>query len=268
MIWLILFLLPFLVVGFFFVRSFFNKKELCKNFSEKNCIVFGKKGSGKDLLFQCVINSRRLPYYSNVDYGGSFSFASPSFLELPHNTYKNFISGQVVEEVKPNYENVDFYFSDCGIILPSQYDSTLYKLYPSFCISYALSRHLYNNNIHVNTQALGRVWKALREQADFYICCKKSFSIFGFIITKYITYTNYDSALSGLSPLSARSFNKFSKTEYDKYIALNGIIKNCFVIQRKKNIKYDTRIYHNYLFGFSSPKHEKKSFKFFNKKVK
>lgn len=36
-------------------------------------------------------------------------------------------------------------------------------------IFYALSRHLYNNNIHVNVQNLGRLWLKLREQADSFI---------------------------------------------------------------------------------------------------
>lgn len=254
-------LLPLVILAYFFIRSWFNKKELSKNFSNSNVIVFGKKGTGKDLIFQCVINARKISYYSNVDYGGKYAFASPNFLELPHNTYKNFISGEVVKEVKPDYENKDFYFSDCGIILPSQYDTQLYKLYPSFGISYALSRHLYNNNVHCNTQALGRVWKALREQADFYIRCKQTFKIFGFLITRYTTYTNYDSALNALSPLTSRMLNSFSKAEVDKFKAMNGDIKNGFIIQHKKTIHYDTRAYHKILFGRQAPTQNKVKFK-------
>lgn len=256
MIILILFLLALAVLIYFFVRSWFNKKELSKQFSQCNCIVFGKKGTGKDLIFQSVINDRKKPYFSNVNYGGDFLEATPKSLELPNNTYHNFINGNVHTEEKPPYENKDFYFSDCGIILPSQYDTQLYKMYPSFGITYALSRHLYNNNVHCNTQALGRVWKCLREQADYYIRCKQTINIFGFLVTRYTTYTNYESALSCLSPLTSRMLNNFSKAEVDKYIAMNGEIKNGFIIQHKKKIRYDTRAYHEKIFGVKAPRKE------------
>ena len=88
-------------------------------------------------------------------------------------------------------------------MLPSQYDTKLYKSYPSFPIFYALSRHLYNSNIHCNTQNLSRVWKALREQADFYIKCievKKPFilGLFGFLRIDFICYDKYESANNSL----------------------------------------------------------------------
>lgn len=259
MIYLILIVLAIIGVGVFLLIAWLNKKRLCKEFERCNVIVFGKKGTGKDLLFQAIINSRKKPYYSNVNYGGFFNYACPKSLELSHNDYKNFINGEVVQEVKPNYEHKDFYFSDCGIILPSQYDTTLYKLFPSFPISYALSRHLYENNIHCNTQALSRVWKSLREQADYYVKCRNSIKIFGLLITFYTTYEKYESANNDLRPLTARMLNKYSKVDVDNYIATNGLIKNGFIIQRKKSVVYDTRAYHSIIFGFPAPIHSKKS---------
>lgn len=238
--------------------AYLNKLDLCKNFKRCNCIVFGKKGTGKDLIFQSVINTRKKEYYSNVNYGGKYNYACPNSLLLPNNDYKTFIAGEVVKEKKPPFEQKDFYFSDCGIILPSQYDTTLYKLYPSFPITYALSRHLYSNNIHCNTQALSRVWKSLREQADYYICCRRTIKLFCLLITFYTTYDKYESANNGLAPLSVRLVNKYSRAEVDKFNATNGSIKNGFIIQRCKSVVYDTRAYHNIIFGEEAPKVSKK----------
>ena len=38
------------------------------NFKHCNVLVAGKKGSGKDLLFQWVINKRKDFYYANIPY--------------------------------------------------------------------------------------------------------------------------------------------------------------------------------------------------------
>lgn len=234
----------------FIVRSCLFFSDIKRSFSSCNVIVFGKKGTGKDLIFQKVINSRKKAYCSNVDYGGKFTFVSPSALELKNNTYDNFIKGEINIEDKPPYEGVDFYFSDAGIILPSQYDTSLYKKYPSFPITYALSRHLFNNNIHVNTQNLSRIWKALREQADFYVCCVKTIKLPFFILTKCKTYDNYDSALKLLNPMPSHFLSHGdAKARREEFEATYGRISSGWVIQRTNHIKYDTREFHKIIFG-------------------
>ena len=101
-------------------------------FEKCNVIVFGKKGTGKDLIFQKVINSRKDTYYSNISYGGDYKDIEVSELTTG-NTYNDFIQNKInlcnkIDE----REGKDIYLSDCGIILPSQYDSTLHKVFPSF----------------------------------------------------------------------------------------------------------------------------------------
>lgn len=251
MVALIVILLVFFVLLYLVIQHMRGKDILLRNFKRCNCIVFGKKGSGKDLIFQAVINWRKKDYRSNVNYGGKYNDSIPLDLELDDNSYNNFINGNITiidKQTKP-YENIDFYYSDGGIILPSQYDSLLHKYYKGFPLSFALSRHLWNNNIHINTQALERVWKALREQADFYVRVLHTKKIFGFLITTFITYEKYQSALNMLNPLSPRMLNNYSKAEVDVFIATHGEIHKRFIIQRKKSIKYDTREYHKKIFG-------------------
>lgn len=261
---IILLIVVFILVVLPVVTSLINRVFLCNIFRKNNVIVFGKKGTGKDLLFQYVINARKEKCYSNIIYNKNCTKANLNDLELKNNTYDNFINGNVNIELKNlDYEGKDFYYSDIGVMLPSQYDTKLYKSYPSFPITYALSRHLYNSNVHCNTQNLSRVWKALREQADSYIKCigvEKPFilSWFGFLKINYIYYDKYESAEKSLLPLKMGFMNKYLNASAKQYYATNGEIKKTYVLINKKDIKYDTRAFHEIIFGVKADKVEKR----------
>lgn len=224
-----------------------------RSFSQGNVITFGSRGTGKDVIMQLAINLRKKEYYSNVNYGGKYNYGSAKMLDLSPNDYTRLINDDVVVLDKTNYpfEHKDFYFSDAGIIFPSQYDTLLHKQYKTFPVAYALSRHLWENNIHCNTQALDRVWKALREQADTYIRCTKTIKLPFILIVKFTTYDKYTSAQQCLNPMPKHLFGKYDKRTYEQYVATNGNIENHFIIVRKRKIKYDTRAYHKIIFGFS-----------------
>lgn len=243
------------------VRHIRSIKKLKKCFSKNNVIVYGKKGSGKDLLFQAVINARHEDYYSNISYGGKYHKCKVSDLNLGSNTYESFINGnvEILKKKTLPFEKKDFYLSDCGIILPSQYDSMLHKQFKGFPISYALSRHLWNNNIHCNTQSLDRVWKALREQADTYIRVQHTVKSFfpGMLKIYFTIYDKYESARANKTMLGSRVWNKYSKAQKDLYIAENGLIEERFLYISKKKIYYDTRAYHKILFGRKYSKKKK-----------
>lgn len=233
-------------------------KRILGAFNDNNVIVYGKKGCGKDMLFQYVINKRKQRYYSNVDFGKDYQPFAFKDIELSNNTYENFINDNVViEEKNEEMEGKDIYISDMGIVLPSQFDSLLHKVHPSLPIAYALSRHLWNNRIHGNTQALTRVWKSLREQADYYIKCRKAVSLPFFMLCFVCTYDKYESAEKNLLPMKKHFANKFNTAEYEQYVATNGEIKNGFYFVRKKTIHYDSRIYHKIIFGRVAPSRKK-----------
>lgn len=222
--------------------------NILDNFKHCNVIVAGKKGSGKDLLFQYVINKRKKEnYYANLDYGHKYEHIELTQVSTAPNDYKKITTGNIEPQLHHIREKADIYISDIGVFLPSYMDSTLYKLFPSMPIYYALSRHLANNNVHCNTQNIERGWKALREQADFYCICKKTFRIFGLLITKVYTYDKYESARQGLEPIKTRLMNKYSKAEVDIYKATNGDIRKGHIIQRIKKINYDTRAFEKIL---------------------
>lgn len=212
------------------------------HFKHTNVLVGGKKGTGKDLLFQWVINKRHSFYYSNISYGYRHKILKLKQVSCEPNDYEHIVNDKIVKTPHLFKEKSDIYISDIGVYLPSYMDSKLYNKFPSMPILYALSRHLFNGNIHCNSQNIERGWKALREQADFYIQVKRTYKIFGFIfITKYYSYDNYESAKRNLKPLKARLLNKYSKAEYDKYKCENGDIRKGYIIQFKPKLKYDTR---------------------------
>lgn len=248
----IVFILLFLAFVIFIIWLLVNKHKfnyVLWHFKHCNVVVSGKKGSGKDLVFQKVINARKDFYYGNISYGGKHKIISLKEVGLYdtktkyHLTYNNFLNNDVVKTKHKFIEKKDIYISDGGIFLPSHMDSTLHKTYPSFPVFYALSRHLYNSNIHVNVQNIDRLWKPLREQADFFIDVKRTISLPFVLLTRYNTYEKLDSAIQRLNPMKARALNKFSKAEYDTFNATHGVIKTGWIIQRKCKVKYDTRAF-------------------------
>lgn len=247
MIYILIVLIPLFIIGVFLIKSRIFTRDLVFKFKKCNVVVAGKKGSGKDLLFQKVINCRKDTYYSNVNYGGKFLRITPKDISVYPNTYDSFINDSYTLLPHTFIDKKDFYISDGGVYLPSYMDSKLYKTYPSMPIFYALSRHLYSCNIHVNIQNFGRLWKALREQADFFVYVKKTIWIFGFAFSYCISYDKLESAEKGLLPLSSRILNNYSKAEVDLYNANNGEIKGGWVIQHKKSIHYDTRAFEKLL---------------------
>lgn len=230
------------------IKYLMFKRYVLNNFKSCNVIVAGKKGTGKDLVFNYVINHRKDYYYSNISYGGVHKTITLKDVSVYPNTYLSLINDKVEKQPHRFKDGKDIYISDIGNFLPSYMDSTLYKLFPSMPIYYSLSRHLYNNNVHCNTQNIERGWKALREQADFYIQVRCTYKIFGLIfITKMRTYERYESARQNLAPLKTRILNKQSKANYDLYNAQNGVIKSGILIQFKHQLHYDTRAFEKIL---------------------
>ena len=245
---IIILVMALLVIIALILKNYFVNCNTLWNFKHCNVIVAGKKGSGKDLVFNWVIRKRHDFYYSNISYGRKHKIITLKDVSCMPNTYYTLINNKVDKQPHIFKENKDIYISDIGNFLPSYMDSTLYKLFPSMPLFYSLSRHLYNSNVHCNTQNIERGWKALREQADFYIQVKRTYKIFGLIfITKYYSYERYESAKQNLLPIRTRLLNKYSKAEVDIYNATNGAIQKGYIWQLKHQLTYNTRAFEKIL---------------------
>lgn len=240
------------------VKHFMTKARIKGAFENGNVIVTGRKGYGKDILFQDVIAWRKQDYHSNLNYGGNFHPFDIKQLELTPNTYHNFIKGDIVQCQKDKtFEKADIYISDGGVYLPSQADYLLHKTYPSLPITYALNRHLYNNGIHVNAQRIERIWKALREQADYFVLLRKRPLKLPFFMVLFTTeYDRYESARQELQPMVNTLFNKYSKAEVNLFKANHGFVKNGLIIVPKCRLKYDSRAFHEIVYGEKAPQKE------------
>lgn len=254
---LIILALALLFLLLFLVRAWMFGKFIVRNFERCNVVVDGKKGKGKGLVFQYVIHKRKDDYYCNVDYGGKYRSVRLEDISVYPNTYNNLIQEDIKEVPRTFEEGKDIYIDDGGIYLPSYMDSVLYKHYPSFPVYYAISRHLANHNIHVNIQNLPRLWKALREQADFFVHVKGNIKLWKHILIRVNTYDRFDVACQALENPKVRIFNKFSKAQRDLSNASNGEIKSGWLILSKKHIKYDSRAFERKFYGLQ-PRIERK----------
>ena len=231
-------------------------KTIQSSFSSGNVIVFGKKGKGKDLIFNYAINTRGIRCASNIPFNKDICKVRPiKDYNLDPNTFENMLNDNVKICKKTINEGEDYYISDGGIFLPSQYEGMLCKLYPSLPMFYATSRHLAQMNIHINSQYLGRVWDKLREQANTYIKCIESNKLFNkYIITKCIFYDQYKTAMAEMLPFPKQLFeSKENKSKRIEFEAHNGIVKYFYVIQKIKHIYYDTRYFHKVFYGKFAP---------------
>jgi hypothetical protein len=245
-----------LAIIWFKVR-YWNTWAMTKPFKSKNVIVFGKKGDGKDVLFADVIAQRRVKHLSNIQYDKRTEVMPLGYLSVAPNTFPEFIAGEVQVVPKRIYERVDYYLSDGGIYLPSQYDSLLNKLYPSLPIFYALSRHLGAMNVHTNVQNLERLWIKLREQADYYIRCRglvklfnKPLILFGHMFLKITHYEDYKDACELLRPIHKIMNGDAAAVARSE----RGLIKENLVAIPIRRLKYDSRYFHKVLYGVESPK--------------
>lgn len=224
----------------FVIYNLFIKLKVLSYFKNGSVIVFGKKGSGKDVLFNYVTNNSR-EYYSNIQYTKKpLRLIQLNELTIGSNDFEKLINNNVEKIDACFKDNVDVFISDAGAHLPSQMDAYLHKKYKGMPLYYAMSRHLYKQNIHCNTQALERLWKSLREQADTYIKClgfKK-----GFIISKLKIriYDKYSTALNDIRPLK----RNILKTETGNvHLSNTGEIKEYTLYMLTSKIKYDTRYF-------------------------
>lgn len=246
-----------------------NKAFILDKFINGNIIVAGKKGKGKDLFFNYVINARKARCRSNIQFNDKLCIKTDlDYLTLKNENgkqlqYSDFLDGKF-EPIEKNIEEaVDYYISDGGVFLPSQFQAELCKKYPSLPITYALSRHLGKMNIHANTQNLNRLWDKLREQADGYFILRKSIKLPFFMLQKMTYYDDYNRALSNLRPFHSNRLlsSKENKALAENFRATNGLIMDLWVLQRKLRISYDTREFHKQIYGVNAPRTNKARFR-------
>lgn len=236
--------------------------KVVKMFDKGNVSVSGLRGCGKDMLTANVVVRRKLPYISNVYYGGGNFADGGCYIPLNfediscgHNTYRDFISGDPHYYKFPYPDGTDVYLSDVGVYFPSQYCNELNRDYKFIPVYMALSRHLAAGNVHFNVQNLNRAWDKIREQSDQYILCRWCHVLFGkIVIQKIRIYELYDSCLRRVPPfrlprplLSPARTDQW-RQEKERYEQSFGAVREALLIYINKST-YDTRIFKHILEG-------------------
>lgn len=220
------------------------RRLIKKTFNKGNVLVTGLRGTGKDVLFGNVIARRKLPYLSNLDYGGKYNKLDFDCMKLGGNTYDTMMSKPLYYEWKYPY-GTDIYLSDVGVYFPAQYCNELNKKYQSVPYFLALSRQVARSNVHCNAQNINRIYDKLREQSDLYITCNWCKVIFGFVIQKITIYSKYQSCVDRVPPcrIKVPFLNKDriqkAEIEIEHYKINYGDVSSHILIYRNKS-KHDT----------------------------
>lgn len=219
--------------------DYFNAQNdwLVEQFERCNVVVYGSKGTGKDLLFSLVMNLRDDIYYANMDYGyNTVVLKSLKCLSIGDNNFNDLVNGTLRKYYDYLLKGKDIYISDAGVYFGCQNNSELDKLYPSLSIFMALSRQLGQHNVHANVQSLNRLYIKMREQADCFIKALRAIDFDDFIIVNTITYERMESAEANILPCG-------SKKERATFTARYGVIEYRDFYIAKDDLMYDTHYF-------------------------
>lgn len=246
---------------------------------KKICRKLAKNGQDHISYFQ-----NNPLYLSLTDYGYGGLVVDLKEFELidvttnKYITYDDFINGNsVLSRKNDKFEGLDLILSEAQLSLPNTEHNTLDKKYPWLPVFIALAGHLYNMNIIINSQEFERPWVKIRNQQDLYMRCLKTFpQRKGFIsrvrpyipffrkylITRVRVYETRESATTNklafdgkslLTDISKDAYLTAGQSTKEVYEATNGKIREYYLFTNIDIIKYDTREYHQRIFGEKAP---------------
>lgn len=305
-VWLVLGVATLIYILYFA----YTKSKVGGYLKNNNVHMFGYRRKGKDLIIQSyiiwrfkkrydkIIKKNKLKndndikeyfnekplYLSLYDYGYGCKIVDIKEFELKHDngsfvTYNDFIQGKSFTAKKlDHYEGLDLILGEAQLGLPNTEHNTLDKYYPWLPVFIALSGHLYNMNIIINSQEYSRVWIKLRGQQDTYMRAIKTLPVnktwFSRIYkylpffrknlyTKVRIFEEQQAAENNTLPFKAiGAVNEAGKTIYltsgqatkEQFEATNGVIVDYWIKTKRNDIRYDTRIFHFRLFNKPAPK--------------
>lgn len=261
--------------GFFFFKNQQFRKQI-----NGNGIIAGGRGKGKGLLLNKAINyDPNDKHFCNIPYNHKTEVINISEYvnSIAPITSFDFINNTIDPIPKiEKFEKVNIYWDEVASYAPNYMDHELKKLYPSLSALLPINRHAYDAFMIIVVQDFQRVYKLLRElQTDFAIKALETYGfkrlsilnaipiVRHFVFTKYIYYDKIESAHSGLLPFNAKALtNEVLKHGYltagqatkETYEAQHGKIRYGWVAQRKSKLLYDTRYFHEVVFGVKAPK--------------
>lgn len=270
--YLIVRIIVFVFVAIILIWALWQNKRF-DNATNGNGVIAGGRGSGKGMLLNKKINlDKNEKHFCNVSYNNKTELINiKDYIDSikPITTF-NFINNDI-KTIQKNYkyEKTNVYWDDVAVYAPNYYDNELKRYYPSLSALLPINRHLYDAYMIITTQDFERPYKLLRElQTDFMVKAIKTSGWSGlfnylpfiryFVFTKYIYYENKNSATAGVLPFKAKGLLNESlkhgiltagQSTKEVYQSQHGKIFYGWVSQMKRNVNYDTRIFHEKVFG-------------------
>lgn len=188
------------------MTEFFNNNDWLYDEGFKSSIsVYGRTGSGKDLLFAHRIALVGQPHYAPFAFDYNTIVAPMVLFQTPPEIkYEDIFDGTVRPYTNRILDGVSVYCSDSNIHLPNIDDQKLKSKYPGIHIFSALRRQLNDLQIHINGQTLDRCYKILREQCDCFIWTQGATFYDDYIVVEAITYRYLRHAAAMIIPEEAR----------------------------------------------------------------
>lgn len=268
--WIVIYPILILIIK---LIVFLNHRRLL-SYAEGNTIVHGSRGAGKGLIFQYVAN-KQTEILSNVYFGPNTTLTSPKeyFESIKPNTSVLMVANMsVIVEKNEAWEKVPYFLDDTAIYFPNYLDSQLKKGYPSMSLFIPILRHLYDSWVIMNVQDIERSYKILRElQTDGYIKALRSNGkgyvwnrmpvLRKYMFVKWRYHEKLESAVNNVLPFNKlgivnktteRVFTTTASALKEMYDGQHGLINDGFVFIKRKHIHYDTRIFHEKLFGYKA----------------
>lgn len=235
-----------LLIYFIYIR-FINTLIIRRYFLKCSIMVCGKRGKGKDTLFSYVAYNKK--HNCNIKLNDKTNIISLNKICIPDLTRQKLVNGEKgfcnFEDYK-HFDNMTF-ISDSGIYYPSYDDSQLKKEYPSFAITIAIWRHLYENGCHFNCQVNSRLWKVLREQIEDTIMCLDCQRSFLYTKLKVRYYESPRDAELGLKPLKNNLLRSNNEIKVEN--SRRWIIKDYTLLIPNRKITHDTRAFKKEVFN-------------------
>ncbi len=203
-------------------------------FESSNVMVFGKQRRGKDLIFMHVISLIGRKHYSNITYNDLTEVIDLDEINLGDNTIEDCINGTVKRIVPRFEEGGHIYISDGGVFVSNDYDSMLNKKYPTMPMFLALSAQIYGLHVHINSQAVGRPWKKIRDQAECFIQCLQT--------------TRKDDCLY----IDIVAYDKLRKAEAESDPIMRGVVRVPI-----SEIRYNTRYFRDVFLDYNPSTRER-----------
>lgn len=245
---IIVFTILFFVLKYIKIR-FRNPRIIRRFFQEHVSVaVVGARRMGKDTLMSWV-SSFDKEHNSNIALHPTTNVVSFNDIMIKGINRHTLVNGSHlnIDPKKYDFLNNNTYISDTSLYFPNYEDDALKKEYPYFSSQLAIWGHLFTGTIHFNIQRFSKLWLQIREHIYTLVECRGCNWLPFHVLIKVRYYENVKDYEDGKTPLLVPIF-KGRSTDIAVERSNRGVIKDYWLLLRRKRIEHDTHIFKKIVF--------------------